>query len=513
MRQRLTALFLKVKGMFAGSVNLRYGAAVLCGAMVTLLFSPFEYILFLFPALSGLFLLVEMAESRRQSFMTGWWFGLGMYVSGLYWIANAMLVDAEQFGWMIPFVVVGMNGVLAIYSGLLGLVMWWIRSAPMKWKWLAFAVAWGALEGLRSVLFTGFPWNLLGYATVFSESLMQLATDMPIIGLSVALVLVGTLPVLLAQMKRKQAVAGVLVALMALFLAHGYGEGKIADTELVAMKAGKPSPYRYQKEPVYMLLQGNVEQKVKSDPASRERQLRTYLKMMDEVRQARFNALVDADPIERNRSLVFVWPETAFPYLVMNDSHWMDFLPTTLHENEAMVAGVMRGEKDEAGQARYYNSMMIVQRGKPIRFYDKKHLVPFGEYVPFRKILPIEKLVPGMADFSMGANGNKVEAKAGDIVPNFLALICYEAIFSDMISLDESEYAKLIINVTNDGWFGDSIGPYQHLMMARFRAVEHGLPMLRVANTGVSATIDSHGRIVDIVPLSQKGMISWFLFR
>lgn len=392
MRQKLTAVFLTIGGWFGSSVKRRYVAAAWCGAMMTLLFSPFEYILFLFPALSGLFLLVGMAGSRRQSFMIGWWFGLGMYVSGLYWIANAMLVDAEQFGWMIPFVVIGMNGVLAIYSGLLGLVMWWVRSAPLKWKWGVFAITWGALEGLRGVLFTGFPWNLLGYATVFSEELMQLVYYIPVIGLSIGLVLLGTLPVVLASVRKKQAMVFVAVVCSGLVGAYFYGNQTIERYEKGRVTAGDVAPYLYQKEPVYVLLQGNVEQKIKSNPELREQHLRTYLELMDEVREERFNALVDADPIEKNRPIVFIWPETAFPYFVMEDSHWMEFLPTTLRENEVMVAGVMRGEQNAEGAIRYYNSLMVVQRERPIRFYDKQHLVPFGEYVPFRDVLPMDKI-------------------------------------------------------------------------------------------------------------------------
>lgn len=507
MKERLFQFFSKIEARLRACVNKRYALATVCGAMVTLLFSPFEYIIFLFPALSGLFLMLRMAESRRQSFMTGWWFGMGMYVSGLYWIANAMLVDAEQFGWMIPFVVIGMNGVLAIYSGLLGLVMWWLRGASMRFQWLGLAIAWGAIEYARSILFTGFPWNLLGYATVFSESMMQLAYDIPIIGLSVILVLLGTLPVLVASMPRKKAIILLTCAIIAVSGGYLYGQQQIMVANVIAQKPAKPSPYILQTTPIYAILQGNVEQKIKSNPQHRDHQLKQYLELMDQVREERFNATVAASAVEKKRPLIFVWPETAFPFLIMENSHWQDFLPTTLRENEVMVAGVMRGERDEADEASYYNSIMVVQRGRPIRFYDKRHLVPFGEYVPFRNSLPVEKLVPGMTDFSRGAGSHRLKQEIGDIMPSFTSMICYEAIFPHRISKEDIDGSRIIINVTNDGWFGGSIGPYQHLMMTRFRAIEYRKPLLRAANTGISASIDRYGRLDGSISLNMKGIL------
>ncbi len=464
---------------------------------MTLLFSPFEWIIFLFPAISGLFFLLRLAESRRQAFFTGWWFGMGMYVSGLYWISNSLLVDADRFAWMIPFAVIGLNGVLAIYSGLLGLVIYYVRSAPLIWQWVSFAVAWGALEALRSVLFTGFPWNLIGYGLVFSETMMQIVYHVPLLYVGVIMVAIGTVPVLCVEQRRLGLTAAVGAVIVSASI-YSYGTKVISVDEAVAQKAAEPGHV----QTVYSLIQGNIPQTLKSDPAHRQKTLETYIRLTEEAREK----------VSPGQPHVIIWPETAFPFIVDGSGQWTSLLSNMLKPNEALITGAVRMANEKDGVT-YYNSLFVIEQGQPPRVYDKRHLVPFGEYVPFRSILPIEKITPGLSDFSKGRNVSRIPAHDRSVVGAFVPLICYEVIFAGYAdpnseTLETEMPTAMMVNLTNDGWFGDSIGPYQHLMMSRFRAIEQKLPLLRVANSGITAFIDLYGRVVGEIELFQQGIMA-----
>jgi apolipoprotein N-acyltransferase len=248
------------------------------------------------------------------------------------------------------------------------------------------------------------------------------------------------------------------------------------------------------KEPFYVrLVQAHVEQPHKWDPLRQMEILRRYLELSQR-------------PSEHHPISAIIWPESALPFLLQDRSWVHEVLADMIPEGSHLIMGALRAEQhsDLEGDYSIWNSLFVLNEdAELLGTYDKTHLVPFGEYIPFRNILPLKKITEGSKDFSKG-DGIKT-LKIGTIPP-FSPLICYEVIFPDAV-VDHGDLPRWMVNVTNDAWFGVSTGPYQHLHMSRFRAVEQGVPLVRVANTGVSAIIDSYGRIKKTLPLGEKAVL------
>jgi len=213
-------------------------------------------------------------------------------------------------------------------------------------------------------------------------------------------------------------------------------------------------------------------------------------------------ALTLSQPASEEPDLV-IWPEAAVPYSLLRDPTTLAQLAAAAPSQGYLLTGAVRADRDENGPLRPWNSLLAIGRDGLVETYDKHHLVPFGEYVPLRGILPIDKITPGATDFAAGS-GPTVMALGN--LPTFGPLVCYEVIFSDEIIGDDGR-PQWLLNITNDGWYGQSSGPYQHFQAARLRAVEQGLPMVRVANTGISGVIDGAGRVLASLPLEHRGVL------
>jgi len=213
-------------------------------------------------------------------------------------------------------------------------------------------------------------------------------------------------------------------------------------------------------------------------------------------------ALTLTQPAGEEPDLV-IWPEAAVPYSLLRDPATLAQLAAAAPSEGFLLTGAVRADPDENGALRPWNSLLAVGRDGLVDFYDKHHLVPFGEYVPLRGMLPIDKITPGATDFAAGPGPGVMTL--GNL-PSFGPLVCYEVIFSDEIIGDDGR-PQWLLNITNDGWYGRSSGPYQHFQAARLRAVEQGLPMVRVANTGISGVIDGAGRVLASLPLEHRGVL------
>ncbi|ETN97377.1 apolipoprotein N-acyltransferase [Reticulomyxa filosa] len=212
--------------------------------------------------------------------------------------------------------------------------------------------------------------------------------------------------------------------------------------------------------------------------------------------------------LDRHKANIIIWPEAAFPFGYHNLTPWEKILSESIPANDYLITGIDRYEYGDNKVVKAYNSIIIFDHnGATKSSYDKVILVPFGEFVPLRRFLPnfIDKVAYGIGDFSVGKN--KSLLKINDEFAGIIPLICFESIFSHYIKGFNFKDAGLLLNITNDAWFGDSIGPYQHLAMARARAVEYGIPMIRVANNGISAVIDSKGRIINSILLNTKSIM------
>jgi apolipoprotein N-acyltransferase len=461
-----------------GAIRRRYLAAFGFGGLAALALPPLGFL----PGLlgfAGLVHLLQGAERRRQAALLGWCFGFGHFVAGLYWIAIAFFADAERFGALAVPAVLLLCAYLALYPALAGLLAGLRRWHQPSVAALALALAWTLGEWLRANVLWGFPWNLVGYAWIELLPVAQLAALTGVYGLSLLAVLAGGLPATLLtdQPGRWRApLAGVvLVALIA-----AGGAWRLAGAEPDFVEGA-----------TLRLVQGNVAQHHKWDPARRAEWFERHLSL-------------SADP--SGRATVVIWPESATPYQLETDAEARRYIAEAVPPGGLVITGGERFDL-ESDPPRAWNSLFALDQAGAIRArYDKHQLVPFGEFLPWRSVLAalgLEKVTAGTFDFLPGPGPQTLDLPG---LPPVSPLICYEVIFTGAV-LDPAARPAWLLNITNDAWFGRSSGPYQHLAMARLRTIEEGLPLVRSANTGISAVIDPWGRVLERLPLNQTGTL------
>lgn len=470
----------------------RIALTIAAGAIGALAFPPFGFFAALFVSFTLLVWLVDGATGNPdggvwsrgwKTFTIGWLFGLGYFVAGLWWMGNALLLEAEEFAWALPLAILGLPACLAIFYGLavmLSNLLWsdgWGRIA-------ALAAAFGLIEWSRSFVLTGFPWNSVGFGLMPVPLMMQTSNLIGIFGMSMLAVFIFASPALLGT--KKGMVPGLCIA-VAMLAAHlGYGAYRLsqpltADSDALTVR----------------IVQPGIDQSRKMLNADRAEIFKEHLRL-------------SALPPTSGQKVpdIIVWPETSVPFILTQNPDALQEIAKTLSDGQILLTGAVRMEDAGAGQeTRYYNSVYAIDsQGQIIGATDKVHLVPFGEYVPFENILRrfgIENLINLPGGFSPAAKRVPITLPSGKKLYSF---ICYEIIFPGEVP-DDIATSTAVLNVTNDGWFGNTPGPYQHLQQARIRAVETGRPVIRAANTGVSAMIDPVGRIVAGLDYGQKGII------
>ena len=463
----------------------RAALAVALGVSATAAMPPLHLVFFLIPAFSGLLLLIDSSARRREALALGWWFGLGHFASGLYWVAFAFLVDAERHAWMAPFAVAGLAGVCAAFPALAALLgRFFCGLGPGRVA--AFAVAWTVLEWLRSWVFTGLPWNLVGTVWTASDSMIQATALFGVHGLGLLTVAAAAAPALFvdaaapARRRRAALAVGLMVAPLALVWAGGVFRLARAETQFVP-------------DVRLRLVQPAIPQADKWRSESR---------LGHVVEQARLS--VDGADAADPPPTHVIWAETAVPFFVENEPAIRAVIAEATPAGGLTLFGAPRRSPPETVPYRVWNSLFAIDaEGRLAGTYDKHRLVPFGEYVPFRDILNLSKITAGGTDFSPGERRQTLYLPG---LPPVGPLICYEAIFPGKV-LDSARRPNWLVNVTNDGWFGVSSGPYQHFAAAKLRAVEEGIPLVRVANTGISGVVDAYGRTMVSIPLGRKSVV------
>jgi apolipoprotein N-acyltransferase len=482
------------RGALAGATGWRRrGLAVALGAGAALMLPPVHAVPVLLAVFPGLLWLIGetgpgagRGERFKRGFWTGWWFGVGFFAAGLYWLAFPFLVDAATYGWMIPFALAGLSTGLAIFTAAaVGLTALSARGAVARA--LMLAVWWVVLEWLRGWILTGFPWNFAGTAWTFSPAMLQFAAVAGVFGLGLITVAAAAMPAVLGESaiapRRRIAIVAAAFAGVAAVWAGGA-------VRLSGAEDSRPDGVRLR------LVQPNVAQKDKWVRGERERHIRLMIDL------SRADA-AGAPPTH------VIWPETAVTFFLEREPELREALAAAVPPGGALITGAVRAEIRDNRIQRIWNSLHTIDGdGGIVATYDKAHLVPFGEYMPFGEYLPVTKLTGGRVDFSAGP-GLVTQPVPG--APPFSPLICYEATFAGdvvpRVPRGRGDTAQWMLNVTNDAWLGASSGPFQHFASARMRAVEEGLPMVRVANTGISAVVDSYGRIVDSLGLGETGIV------
>jgi apolipoprotein N-acyltransferase len=482
----------------------RIGLALLLGVAATAALPPVHVLPCLVLAFTGLAWLVEGSPGIRHAAWTGWWFGLGHFTSGLYWVALAFLTDPERYGLLAPFAPMGLGALMAIYPAFAAgfacaLTRLRLFESPSG-RVLALGIAWGVSEWLRGHTLTGFPWNLIAYSWAASDPMTQTAAVIGSYGLGVVTVAVMAAPAALAAATgtKRRALGPVIAAALVVAALWAGGAARLA-------AAGPPMSLPMVSGVGLRLVQPDIAQEHKWREDLRLAHLARHLEMSkgpgptDKVVRA-------LSPDQRVTDII--WPETAAPFLVDQDNAIRAVIAGVVPRNGLVITGAPRATKPGEEPFRVWNSVVAVNDiGEVQGVYDKFHLVPFGEYLPLRSLipswLPVEKLTPGNTDFSRGP-GPRTLVLPG--LPPAGPLICYEIIFPGDV-LDPTDRPAWLLNLTNDGWFGISSGPYQHFAAARLRAVEEGIPVVRAANTGISAIIDPYGRVLAGLGLGDRGVI------
>ncbi len=482
----------------------RAAAAFAAGALSTLALAPLHMWPVMFAMLPVLVWLMDGAAARaaaplsrlRACAAIGWWFGFGYFFAGLYWLGFAFFVQAEKFAWMAPLGVLAMPAGLALFYALAAAIaglVW--RPGPARI--VTLALAFFAIEWLRGHVLTGFPWNAIGHTLAAPDTLMQAGALVGIYGLGFFAVVIFAAPATLADAGGRA--ARWLTPVIAAALLSGAGAWG-------AWRLSLPMPPDAA-GPKLRIVQANIPQTQKWKPEARDWIFARYLSL---------SAGGSGAGLEAAGITHLVWPEAALPFVYLFDSdiakeeHRAAF-DRLLPERVQLMTGANRAETvtNHDGKrvvSAVYNSILVLDdRGRVSTMADKAHLVPFGEYLPFQdtlEALGIRQLTNLPGGFAPGA---RIEGMTLPGLPPFNPLICYEIIFPG--AAVPGARPAWLLNVTDDSWFGQTAGPYQHLHQARMRAVEEGLPVIRAANTGVSAVIGPRGERLDSIALGASGVI------
>ncbi|HEY8947699.1 MAG TPA: apolipoprotein N-acyltransferase [Rhizomicrobium sp.] len=462
----------------------RFLFAFLAGALSALSFAPFGLWPLLLLGFAALALLIDgaVAHARptRSAAFAGWAFGFGQFLVGLYWVGYAFLVDSADHLWQLPFIALIFPGGLALFIALAAAASAYVWRAGWP-RIFILAAAYAIAEWIRGNIFTGFPWNLPGYGWGASLAVLQSVSLIGVYGLSLLTILFGaSLALLFAPARKKE--WPLTAALTLLFVLIWIG-GAIRLNTAVSDVAG-----------VHLrLVQPNVPQQDKYLPSLRAQHWR---ELMD------LSLAKGSGPAPTH----IIWPESAPPFLLAREAQALDDVALLTGTKRVLMTGAARVDVEPGKEPTFYNSFYIFAHGgELIGTYDKFHLVPFGEYVPaFLQKLGLSNVVniPGSFGFGSGPQTFSVPG-----APPVGPLICYEILFPGEVTARTRP--QWFVNVTDDSWFGpsSSAGPYQHLLIARVRAIEEGLPVARAANTGISAVIDPLGRIVAKLGSGEAGVV------
>ena len=455
--------------------------ASMAGGLAAAALPPIHAVPLLLISFPCLIWLIDGAQNWRRAFWDGWWFGLGFFATGLYWISYSLVVDFN-FVWLIPFAVLCIPAVLAFYIAICAAFASLVPQGIVRI--IVFASGWTLSEWLRGILFTGFPWNGIGLVWGFSEVAIQLVAYGGVLGLGLITVFGASSVATFGYSKstifwRRLFPLFVCAAMIFVF---GF------------IRLGSSVDAQYHRDIYFRIVQPNIPQDVKWRQTHRDEHLSTLLRLWSQSSN---------HPITH-----LVWPETAVPFVVSRDTSRRMKMASVIPKHGLLLTGSIRTSGRIQKPFQIWNSLHAISGdGKIIMTHDKFRLVPFGEYIPlgkyFKKYLRLKKITEGRTDFSAGPGPQTISLPK---LPSFSPLICYEVIFSSSV-IAPGRRPNWLLNITNDAWFGDSSGPFQHFAMARIRAVEQGLPLIRAANTGISGVIDPFGRIIKNTPLNTQGII------
>ncbi|XVN41842.1 MAG: apolipoprotein N-acyltransferase [Rickettsia endosymbiont of Argas persicus] len=482
---------------------------LLLGLLSGLVFAP----TFLLPALfslSYLCYLVHKSKSWQEAAKLGFLFGFGHFLSGIYWISLGVSVYIADFWWAIPFALFGLPIILACFISASCISSFFARNS--KYYQLIFCLFWVLFEWVRSWIFTGLPWNLIGYAFSFSDILIQPLSIFGIYGLSFIVIYISTSSYPFFNKQFNQLKVLLLTSSITLAIIITYGSIRLnnnptnfTNIKVRLVQPSIPQTEKWNEEEFWhnLMLHINLSENPKSIVNS------VGLRYKERGAKPIDNRRATSDDVGESKSIdLVIWSEAALVVPFDLPPVKSELLKMLNNTDGTLITGGISDNKKHGEEFELYTGMYaLAKNGDKLFEYHKSHLVPFGEYMPLKKILPFKKLTHGFIDYKEG-NGGLVYLDKYNL--KIKPLICYESIFPDFVRTN-NETADVIINVTNDAWYGKSSGPYQHFHISRNRAVENGLSMIRVANNGISAVIDPLGRVIKRLDLNEVNYINGFI--
>ena len=450
-------------------MRITYIIAFILGMICSFGHPPFNYILSSLSALALFFYILEKIKKLKVSFWFCFSFGYGYYLYSHHWFNESLLAFGNELLWLMPFGLLLIPAFFSLYFAFAG----YLINRYAKGNIFIIALIWLIMEFTRSYGYIEFPWLLIGYVWSYSDVISQSAAIFSIWGLSFLTVIwAGAIYATLQILKDKnyQNCLIIFIALVSYIGCYIYGNDRLNNHPPLTEQTAK-----------VRIVQANIDQNIYSRINDRYKNLIKHIELSQDA--------------AANNIDYIIWPEGAHEYNL--DNALLNKIKSVVPKNGALI---FNSTRRELNPYKHWNSLFVIDNdGKIIDYHDKAHLVVLGEFIPLRAILPfINKITPGAIDYTQG-----IGAHAISVSHPFLPSICYEATFPD----NNNQKFTWILNITNDGWFGTSIGPYQHLAISKFRSIEQGVPMARASLTGISAIIDSFGRIISQIPLLKEGVL------
>ncbi|MSP06132.1 MAG: apolipoprotein N-acyltransferase [Candidatus Fonsibacter sp.] len=462
---------------------------LLLGSLSSFSLPPYNFIFINFITYSFFLYLIILFEEKKVKlfnfFFLGFAFGYGYFASSLYWVSHSLTFD-KQLTFLIPVVIFSLPALLAVFYGFAVIIIHSFIKRDYVFL-LIFSISLSVFEYLRGILFTGFSWNLISYTWSFSLENIQILKFIGTYTFNFFSILIFSIYFnSLWPVQFKKILINSVFIFIVLISNYLFGKIIIKNTE-----------FNYYKDVKVKIVQPNIDIAKTWGVENEKRNLNTLLAL---------------SKVNKDEKTLIVWPEGMIQQTNPKDLYkYKEYFNKNFSKNHFVVLGVTNPSISN-NKINFYNSLVVLNNNAEIvSVYNKIKLVPFGEFIPFENLLAkwgLKKITFGYSSFSSG-----IERKEIRIFNNlsFLPLLCYEIIYSGDLKLNSNDY-NLIINISEDGWFGDSIGPYQHLVHAIFRAVEQGVPIVRSTNKGMSVFISPNGKIMNSLELNKSGFIDLNLF-
>jgi len=458
------------------------------GALTSLSLPPFNYIIINFITLSLLFVfLIKRSEEKKKKkifFFYGWFFGFGYFITNIYWISISLTFD-ESFKFLIPLTLILIPGFLALFYGLISFLFFIFKTKKVISSFFLFSLIFGLTEYVRGSVLSGFPWNLIAYSFSNHLEILNITSVIGTYGFNLFCISLFISPAVFILRDKKSDILVCIFFLLITIMFYLYGSQSKKDFTESKINS--------------------IDHKIRVIGSNIK--LDRFYSNVDPI--AAIEDLIDISKPDKNKKIIFVWPEGILPGIsqeTLVDYKWL--FENYFNENHLLVLGI-NSKYVGKDAVKYFNSLSVYDHNlNLLNSYDKINLVPFGEFLPLEQILKnigLKTLTNNYRSYSKGSSRNIIKINKKNFSLTFLPLICYEIIYSGKI-FSNSDF-DFIINISEDGWFGQSVGPRQHFIHSIYRAIESGKYVLRSANNGISAIINPLGDIEQEVSFNKTGYI------